>query len=345
MAAAFARLDQVTISSNSAKPVQIQPQLQALIALTALPSKWEMLIPIIVSGKSLEDISLYDVRETVVSQFLTETNQGKHKAPQNANKLSAVKRKQGNPRFSKQESSTGNTPNQQQHQQRGARGGGGKPKDKGKGKAKPKSHSHVASMAIPDPIFTTDAALPPPSSSTIAHIGASSSKVTRTVKRSPPSVWVDGVYPSINKTLSLLERMEVSPSIQTAKNIEERFLAIDKEVRARAGFEYDDDTDYSDVDMLQSFLECSIYWNTPVIRPCAPRAVDTAFTAFFASSNARSSMMPKAALSISATTRQCVRQSKIAQRHGLAARESKAAWSRDGYSGSGTLDACEGEAL
>ena len=263
MAAAFARLDQVTISSTSTKPVQIQPQLQALIALAALPSKWEMLIPIIVSGKSLEDITLYDVRETVVSQFLTETNQGKHKAPQNANKLSAVKRKQGNPRFSKQESSTGNTPNQQQHQQRGSRGTAGKPKDKGKGKAKPKGHSHVASMAIPDPIFTTDAALPAPSSSTIAHIGASSSKVTRTIKRSPPSARVDGVYPSVNKTLSLLERMEVSPSIQTAKNIEERFLAIDKEVRARAGFTYDDDSDYSDVDMSRSFPERSIYRKTP----------------------------------------------------------------------------------
>jgi hypothetical protein len=80
--------------------------------------------------------------------------------------------------------------------------------------------------------FTTDAALPSPTSLTIAHFGPSSSKVTRTITQSPPTKRVDGAYPSVNKTLMLLERLEVTPSIQTTKNIEERFLKIDEEVRA-----------------------------------------------------------------------------------------------------------------
>jgi hypothetical protein len=87
-------------------------------------------------------------------------------------------------------------------------------------------------------------------SSTIAHFGPPSSKVTRTITQSPPTKRVDGAYPSINKTLTLLERLEVTPSIQTTKNIEERFLKIDKEVRAHAGF-YEGDSN-SDVDMSWS---------------------------------------------------------------------------------------------
>jgi hypothetical protein len=105
-------------------------------------------------------------------------------------------------------------------------------------------------MAIHEPVFTTDAALPSPTSLTIAHFGPSSSKVTWTITQLPPTQWVDGAYPSVNKTLMLLERLEVTPSIQTAKNIEECFLKIDKEMRARAGF-YEGDSEL-DEDMLWS---------------------------------------------------------------------------------------------
>ena len=98
------------------------------------------------------------------------------------------------------------TSNWQQHRQHSSRGSGHSGKDKGKGK-KCDGHSHVASVAFAAPVFTTDAALPPPSSSTITHFGASSSMVTQTVHQSPPAMRTKGIYPSVNKAILLLECM------------------------------------------------------------------------------------------------------------------------------------------
>ena len=145
--------------------------------LAALPPKWEMQIPIITQQVSLEDLELNDVHEAIVAQYETEMNQGYHKQAQNAHKLSAIKHKckHGNPSFNQQESqqqqqhcpsqSSSNPPgNQQQPRQHSTRGSGrGKAKGKGKQHEQP-AHSHIASIA----------ALPPPTSHTVAHIGSSS---------------------------------------------------------------------------------------------------------------------------------------------------------------------------
>ena len=112
-------------------------------------------------------------------------------------------------------------------------------------------------------MFTTDAALPPPSSSTITHFGASLAMVMQTVHQSPPAMRTKGIYPSVNKAISLLECMEVKPTIQTTKKLEQRFLKLDNEVRTRAGF-YEDDYS-SDEDMSQTVLGplCEIFAATP----------------------------------------------------------------------------------
>ncbi len=56
MAAAFARLGAVTVGTGANQTtLAITPQLQALIALSALPAKWENLIPIICAGVAIAD--------------------------------------------------------------------------------------------------------------------------------------------------------------------------------------------------------------------------------------------------------------------------------------------------
>jgi hypothetical protein len=72
--------------------------------------------------------------------------------------------------------------------------------------------------------------------------------------------WVDGAYPSVNKIVTLLECLEVTPSIQTTKNIEECFLKMDEEVWARAGFYGDSDLDE---DMLLSAPGQEVYTHIP----------------------------------------------------------------------------------
>ncbi len=179
MAAAFAHLGAVTVSTGANQTtLAITPQLQALIALSALPAKWENLIPIICAGVAIADLKLDDVASQVIGQFETETNCRQHKAAQAAQsvqKISAVKHKRGDPRFTKQgnqqqrqqQPSTSGPSNQQQpHRQRGGRGS-----RKGKGKGKQHDgapqHSHIASVT----------ALAPPTTHKVLHIGLLGSSV------------------------------------------------------------------------------------------------------------------------------------------------------------------------
>ena len=170
--------------------LDLDPVVVRFIALAAVPVKWENLIPIICSNYELEDITISTVCEQVITQYENEVNRSGHKQlgkqanPTNAHKLSAVKRKRGNPCFSQQErqqqpqAGPSNHNQQQSNQQCGGRGSGHGGKLKGKGK----QHSHVASVAaFAAPVFTQDVALPPPSSSTITSFGPLGSTMSQTV--------------------------------------------------------------------------------------------------------------------------------------------------------------------
>jgi transposase InsO family protein len=258
--AAFTRIANTTIGKGSKiKRLSLPSHFQALIAMAAIPLKWENLIPIIQNGYEIEDVTFGDIRDIVVTQFENETNHGAHlknKKEQHANKLaadklSAVKHKCNNPHFKKQSGSQqqdadSSPPNQQQHKQRGARAGG-HGKAKGKGKAQT-GHSHVASVAALTP------ALPSPSTTSVAHIGPSSSIVKCTVSIPHPTLQarVEGPYPTINRALSLLERMDAPLSIQVVKTIEQRFDDYDQSVQSRSNYNYDKEYDSEvDVDMSQ----------------------------------------------------------------------------------------------
>ena len=250
--------------------LHLPPLLEAMIALSALPSKWETITAIITNNTAMEDLILMEVCNAVILQYETETNRGQHKPTANlanANKLSAVKWKHSNPHFAQQDhlqqlQTSPSNPNQQQHRQHGSRGTGHGRKAKGKGK-QCDGHSHVASVAFAALVFTTDAALPPPLTSTIVHFGASLSMVMQTILQSPPTMRTKGVYPSVNKVISLLECMKVRPTIQTTIMLEECFLKLDNEVCHCVG--YYEDNYSSDEDMLWTVLgpSCEIFAATP----------------------------------------------------------------------------------
>src|SRR6266568_3497062 len=227
MAAAFACLGAVTVGTGvNQTTLAIKPQLQALIALSALPAKWENLIPIICAGVAIADLKLDDVASQVIGQFETETNCRQHKAAQAAQsvqKISAVKRKHSDPRFTKQgnqqqrqqQPSTPGPSNQQQpHRQRSGRGSG---KGKGKGKQRDSApqHSHFASVAALTPLTTHK----------VLHIGSSGSSVW-TESEASPIEKSSSFYPSVKKACTLAEWMDVPATIQTVKTLEERFADI-----------------------------------------------------------------------------------------------------------------------
>ena len=136
MIAAFNRISQTVTARSITVDLTINTVLQGLIAMAAIPPKWENLVSILCANNELAELDIDTVREAVVTQYENETNRGGHKGAQNAQKLSAVKQKRGNPRFSQQErpqqpQARPSNPNQQQSfRQRGSRGNkgrGGKP--------------------------------------------------------------------------------------------------------------------------------------------------------------------------------------------------------------------------
>ena len=237
MIAAFNQISQTVTTGSITVDPSINSVLQGLIVMAAIPPKWENLVSILCANNELVELDIDTVREAVVTQYENETNHGGHKGAHNAQKITAVKWKCGNPRFSQQEhpqqpQASPSNPNQQQsfrqHGSRGNKGRGGKP-NKGKKRA---DHSHVASVAaFAAPVFTQDVALPPPSSSTITSFGPGGSTMLWTIYQSPSMSRVDGVYPSVNQVLSLLEHMDVSPTIQHTKTLEQRFHTLDKQIR------------------------------------------------------------------------------------------------------------------
>jgi len=97
----------------SAVEVEVPHQLQAMIALAALPQKWEMLITIITGDVEMSRLCLSDVCDTVITQFQVDSvHHGSNK--HNANKISVVKCKRGDPNWHNQQGS-----NQQQQGQDG----------------------------------------------------------------------------------------------------------------------------------------------------------------------------------------------------------------------------------
>jgi hypothetical protein len=95
-----------------AADVAVPPQLQVIIALAALPQKWEMLISIVTGDNPLEDLILSDVRTAVITQYQADSVH--HGSKQhNANKISVVKRKRGDPNWCNQK---GSGQQQQQNQ-------------------------------------------------------------------------------------------------------------------------------------------------------------------------------------------------------------------------------------
>jgi hypothetical protein len=253
MAAAFARLGAITVGTGANAPtLAIRPQLQALIAMSTLPQKWEHLIPVMCNNMPVADLKLSTVSACVESQYETEANRGQHKAAHNAQKLSAVKRKRNDPRFSKQGSSqqqssaSGPSNQQQPFRQRGGRGSRrGKPsKGKGKAPARAPQHSHVASVA----------ALVPPTTHKVTHIGSSGVSTRTEVESSSPQR-TPGFFPSFNKALTLAEWLDVPATVQTVKTLEQRFADVDTQMQPRINQFMDEeyDSDFN-IDMSQQPL-------------------------------------------------------------------------------------------
>ena len=222
---------QAAVHRLSTNGVTIPEIIQAMILLSALPPKWEMLVSVLCTSYDLANLNLKHVREAVMGQWETERNKGKPQ--QSAQKLSAVKRKRGDPNFRQQRDagSGGGSGNGGGNTHRSGQGQGnaqGKKKRGKRGGKKPQSqqqgqethdHSHLASKA----------ALPSPTSASVAHL-APSGKTVRTVPghtRHPSAIV--GPYATLNKARNVVRDIGVAGTSNTLKTLEQRICAPDPE--------------------------------------------------------------------------------------------------------------------
>ena len=167
----------------------------------------------------MNDLDLGEVREAVVAQWQTENartaNNGnkKDKKQHNANKLSNVKHKRGDPSFSNQRQGD----NQQQQQQNNGdykpRQCGSHGKGKGKGKGNNSRHAHISHVA-------NVASLTAPTSATIAQVGPSGIN-KRTITSSVPKERKPGPYKSLDEALDTADHLGITPTTQTVKTLEQ----------------------------------------------------------------------------------------------------------------------------
>src|SRR6266851_3307313 len=171
-----------------------------------------MLVSIVTGDTELQDLDLGDVCTAVIGQYQLETvrhGTGKH----NANKISAVKRKRGNPNWNQQQGSNQQQrPSNQQNQGQDGQAKCKRSKHGGKGKAKQSDnqHSHIANVA----------SLAPPNSSTIALPGPS--RVQRRIVTCPaPKQHTPGPYKALNAAIDTAQASGSKLTIQMVKTLEQ----------------------------------------------------------------------------------------------------------------------------
>ena len=100
--------------------------------------------------------------------------------------------------------------------------------------------------------MASDASLPSPTTHTVTYIG-SLSVTTCTVKESAPLENSLGFFPSVGKAILLTEWMNVVPTVQTIKTLEQCLTDFDVQVHPRINTFMDEEYDSDfDIDMSQT---------------------------------------------------------------------------------------------
>jgi hypothetical protein len=223
----------------AANKQEVPEFIKGMLLLNNLPTQYDHLTNLVLMGGDMNTLNIEKMKEGLVNTW--ENMRGRQRGSQSINKLSAIKRKRGDPNFQQQQQQPGssnqrqqqgqrgnqpqrqqrgNYPQQQQQQQqdgnrqRGKRGGKKFQRQGTQGQG----HSHIADVA----------ALPAPTAFTIAHV--SPIGLEQRVSKAPePAQRTEGPYQSLNKALNIAEAINVPATTQTVKTLEERIGALAKE--------------------------------------------------------------------------------------------------------------------
>jgi hypothetical protein len=145
----------------TAQNITIPELVQAMVLLAAMPCDYDSLSSTVLSMTETSQLTFKLVRDHIVAKHNWQLAVGKPGAPQQANKLSMVKRKGANPKWQpKQNQQTEKSDDKKTDSaHRGRRAGKQVKERKEKAQEKRQQHSHLASMAVEAtpsaPAFTT----------------------------------------------------------------------------------------------------------------------------------------------------------------------------------------------
>ena len=199
--------------------IELPDLVLAMILLNALPQKWDGLATIVLQTTDKDNLDWAEVSQSIITRW----EQSAKPAIDNAQKISAVKRKQGDPNFKRQwkpapanhggqsGGNNGNDDGNGQKKKRGKRAG------KGKGKQVERSHDIIAAVT-PTPLTPS---VPPPLKSRIAHITMNGIKF-RDERVFPGShqYGKPNQFPKFRKSKDLATDIGVSPTPQVIRNLE-----------------------------------------------------------------------------------------------------------------------------
>ena len=227
---------QASVHRLTTNGVAIPEIIQAMLLLSALPPKWEMLISILCTNHQISSLQIKHVCEAVMAQWEAENNKhAKHapfKQPQNAQKLSAIKRKHGDPNFKQQCGAgsgggggggtghyhTGQGQGNPQGQKKRGKRGGKKAQATEQQAEQSYDYSHLASRAGPLAPFID----------TIARQVANG-RGTRANQRTKVASTFKGKYPAFNKAHAIVQDIGVPGTSNTLRTLEERIAPLDLE--------------------------------------------------------------------------------------------------------------------
>ena len=199
------------LTSNS---IIIPNQIQAMMLLAALLQKWEILVNVIMQTNNLADLDISNMCTALLAQYEEEATHSKGgNNKQQANKLSTVKQKCGDPNFSNQQK--GN----QQHEQTRDKPCQCGQHGKGKGK-KNQQGQHGHSHNVETSHIANITSITVPSTSTIAQISPSSLS-QHTITAAPAKECTSRPYKSLNKALNLANHIGVKATIEIMKMLEQ----------------------------------------------------------------------------------------------------------------------------
>ncbi|KAF8663526.1 hypothetical protein AX16_000935 [Volvariella volvacea WC 439] len=192
---------------------------ETMMLLAAIPQKWDNVSMTLLVQYDMDGLIFDIINAAIIAKYNQKSNIS-NGIPQ-AKKISAVKRKEGDPKWKEQKSSGDSDKKSNKHGKRSGKHRNKGDKKENKDNSHSHAHSHLASAV--HVLYTFPNSTPTTTSSEIISPAAHS--LLECIHDAPAQVYTGqchhhSVFPIVNAACTLAERMDIMPTMQTLSNLE-----------------------------------------------------------------------------------------------------------------------------